>query len=110
MKKILLIFVFTAGLFAWVLGSFSKSFNDTNVTIKSTFSSDVYTSASTIQLFMFGFMSSLGTAQYPVDWENKIKSKDDYIISSMHNTNTNITRPCLVKAPMHGTILVESCL
>ncbi len=110
MKKILLIFVVTAGVFAWVFWGVSKSFNDTNVTIRSTFSSDVYTSASTMQQFMFGFMNAVGTVKYPADWENKIKSKDDYIILPMHNANTNITNPCLVKGPMHGTMLVESCL
>lgn len=90
------------------LGACSKSAN--NVTIKSTFSSDSYIAASTMQQLMFGLMNFFGTVKYPGDWESKIKAKDDYIILPMHNSNTNITSPCLVKTPMHGTILVESCL
>ncbi|MBX9867593.1 MAG: hypothetical protein K2Y14_11825 [Burkholderiales bacterium] len=104
MKKALLILAVSV-----VLSACSKPANDVN--IKSTFSSDVYTPASTMQLFMFGFMNFLGTAQYPVDWDNKIKSNKDYIILLMHNASTNNTSPCLVKCPMQqGTMLVESCL
>ncbi|MBX9867251.1 MAG: hypothetical protein K2Y14_10070 [Burkholderiales bacterium] len=104
MKKTLLILAVSLAL-----GACSKSAN--NVNIKSAFSADVYTPASTMQQFMFGFMSFLGSAQYPVDWDNKIKSNKDYIMLLMYNASTNNTSQCLVKCPMQqGTMLVESCL
>ena len=91
-----------------VIVACSKLDNDTN--IKSTFSTDVYTSASTVQKFMFDFMNAVGTTQYPAGWDNKIKLNQDYIILPMNNSSNGENSTCLVKVPMHGTGLVESCL
>jgi hypothetical protein len=106
--KIIVIFVTLSG---FLFGCSQQNQKLMGLNIKSQFSSDVYTNISSTQELILGLSQGLGEVQYPSNWNNKLKSYNNYLVLPLHNNNTNRTSYCLMQLPPQGnTIFVESCL